>query len=203
MTTTTNTGDRTNIHGLYAGRDRSNFEAAVADSQQRNLITVDEPFQKVVVYLDPREFKSTWLGNKAVYRTRMAIADGGELIVLAPGVNRFGEDPENDRLIRKYGYVGRERVLELVKEHEDLANNLSVAAHLIHGSSDGRFSITYCTELVSKEEVEGVNFRWRPYAEAAAEYDPRELKDGWNERNGERFFYVSNPALGLWKRKEE
>ena len=203
LTTTTNTGDRTNIHGLYAGRDRSNFEAAVEDSQKRNLITVDEPFRKVVVYLDPREFKSTWLGNKAVYRTRMAIADGGELIVLAPGVNRFGEDPENDRLIRKYGYVGRERVLELVKEHEDLANNLSVAAHLIHGSSDGRFSITYCTEQVSKEEVESVNFRWRPYAEAAAEYDPAELKDGWNEKNGERFFYVSNPALGLWKRKEE
>ena len=101
------------------------------------------------------------------------------------------------------GKARRERVLELVKEHEDLANNLSVAAHLIHGSSDGRFTITYCTEQVSKEEVEGVNFRWRPYAEAAAEYDPAELKDGWNEKNGERFFYVSNPALGLWKRKEE
>ena len=202
LTTTTNTGDVTNIHGLYIGRDRSNFEAAVEDSQERNLITVDEPFSKVVVYLDPREFKSTWLGNKAVYRTRMAIADGGELIILAPGVVKFGEDPENDRLIRKYGYVGREKVLELVKEHEDLAANLSVAAHLIHGSSDGRFSVTYCTELISKEEVEGVNFGWMPYAEAAAKYDPAKLKDGWNDVDGERIFYVSNPALGLWKKKE-
>jgi nickel-dependent lactate racemase len=202
LTTTTNTGERTNIHGLYIGRERANFEAAVADSQERNLITVDEPFEKVVVYLDPREFKSTWLGNKAVYRTRMAIADGGELIILAPGVVKFGEDPENDRLIRKYGYVGRERVLELVKEHEDLAANLSVAAHLIHGSSDGRFSVTYCTELISKEEVEGVNFGWMPYAEAAAKYDPAKLTDGWNTVGDERIFYVSNPALGLWKKKE-
>ncbi len=204
LTTTTNTGDKTNIHGLYIGRSRENFEAAVADSQNRNLITVDEPFKKVVVYLDPREFHSTWLGNKAVYRTRMAIADGGELIVLAPGVEKFGEDPENDRLIRKYGYVGRERVLELVKEHPDLSENLSVAAHLIHGSSDGRFSVTYCTDpaLLTEDEVRGVSFGWMPYADAAAKYDPAVLKDGWNTVDGERIFYVSNPALGLWKRQD-
>lgn len=157
-----------------------------------------ERFDKVVVYLDPREFKSTWLGNKAVYRTRMAIADGGELIVLAPAVERFGEDDENDRLIRKYGYVGREAVLKLVEENADLKANLSVAAHLIHGSSDSRFTITYCTTHLSKEEVESVNFRWAPYAEMARRYDPKTLKDGFCTVENERIFYVSNPALGLW-----
>ena len=203
LTCTTNTGEKTNIHGLYIGRDRSNFEAAVAQSQKLNLIHTDEPFQKVVVYLDPREFKSTWLGNKAVYRTRMAIADGGDLIVLAPGVVKFGEDAENDRLIRKYGYVGRENVLQLVNDpaNADLKANLSVAAHLIHGSSDGRFSITYCTESLTKEEVEGVNFGWQAYSEAAKKYDPAKLKDGWNEVDGERIYYISNPALGLWSRE--
>ncbi len=202
LTCTTNTGDVTNIHGLYVGRERANFEAAVEHSRRINLIKTDEPFQKVVVYLDPREFKSTWLGNKAVYRTRMAIADGGELIVLAPGVVRFGEDAENDRLIRKYGYVGRENVLKLVADpaNADLAENLSVAAHLIHGSSDGRFSITSCTKGLTREEVEGANFLYRPYDEAAAEYDPAALTDGWNEVGGERIYYISNPALGLWSR---
>ncbi|MBQ2546739.1 MAG: DUF2088 domain-containing protein [Clostridia bacterium] len=202
LTCTTNTGDLTNIHGLYVGRERANFEAAVEHSQRINLIKTDEPFQKVVVYLDPREFKSTWLGNKAVYRTRMAIADGGELIVLAPGVVKFGEDAENDRLIRKYGYVGRENVLKLVADpaNADLAENLSVAAHLIHGSSDGRFSITYCTKGLTREEVEGAGFLYRPYDEAAAEYDPAALTDGWNEVGGERIYYISNPALGLWSR---
>ena len=202
LTCTTNTGDVTNIHGLYVGRERANFEAAVEHSQRINLIKTDEPFQKVVVYLDPREFKSTWLGNKAVYRTRMAIADGGELIVLAPGVVKFGEDAENDRLIRKYGYVGRENVLKLVADpaNADLAENLSVAAHLIHGSSDGRFSITYCTKGLTREEVEGAGFLYRPYDEAAAEYDPAALTDGWNEVGGERIYYISNPALGLWSR---
>ena len=199
LTVTTNTGDVTNIHSLYTGRSRANFEAAVADSQKVNLTYVDQPLKKVVVYLDEREFKSTWLGNKAVYRTRMAIADGGELIILAPGVRKFGEDDENDALIRKYGYVGREKVLELVKNHDDLKNNLSVAAHLIHGSSDGRFNITYATEKLSEEEVKGAAFGYMPYAEAAKRYDPKSLKDGFNTlSDGEEIFYIGNPALGLW-----
>ena len=199
LTVTTNKGDDVSIHGLYIGRKRELFENAVSLSQEMNLTHMDKPLEKVVVYLDPREFKSTWLGNKAVYRTRMAIADGGELIILAPGIKKFGEDEENDRLIRKYGYVGREKVLELVEENEDLKGNLSVAAHLIHGSSDDRFSITYCTKDVGEEEITGVNFKYIPYDEAAAKYDPAKLTDGFHEtEDGERFFYISNPALGLW-----
>lgn len=199
LTVTTNKGDDVSIHGLYIGRKRELFEEAVALSQDMNLTHMAEPLKKVVVYLDPREFKSTWLGNKAVYRTRMAIADGGELIILAPGIKKFGEDDENDRLIRKYGYVGRENVLKLVEENDDLKGNLSVAAHLIHGSSDGRFSITYCTKEVGKEEINGVNFNYIPYDEAAAKYDPAKLVDGFNIlEDGEKIFYISNPALGLW-----
>ena len=201
LTVTTNRGDDTFIHGLFIGEHRDVFEQAVKLSQDINLTYVDEPFKKVVVYLDEREFKSTWLGNKAVYRTRMAIADGGELIILAPGVRKFGEDDENDRLIRKYGYVGRENVLRLVDENEDLRANLSVAAHLIHGSSDGRFSITYCTEKLTADEVRGVSFGYMPYSEAIKKNDPAALKDGYNTVDGEKIFYISNPALGLWTTK--
>lgn len=201
LTVTTNKGDDTFIHGLFIGEHRDVFEQAVKLSQDINLTYVNEPFKKVVVYLDEREFKSTWLGNKAVYRTRMAIADGGELIILAPGVRKFGEDDENDRLIRKYGYVGRENVLRLVDENEDLRANLSVAAHLIHGSSDGRFSITYCTEKLTADEVRGVSFGYMPYSEAIKKYDPTALKDGYNTVDGEKIFYISNPALGLWTTK--
>ena len=198
LTVTTNKGDDTFIHGLYIGRKRELFEMAVKNSQDTNLNKMDKPLKKVVVNLDPREFKSTWLGNKAVYRTRMAIADGGELIILAPAVKKFGEDDENDRLIRKYGYVGREKVLELVKENDDLKQNLSVAAHLIHGSSDDRFSITYCTKELGKEEIEGVNFKYIPYDEIVKKYDPAVLTDGFHTIGGEEIFYISNPALGLW-----
>jgi len=196
LTTTTNKGDEVTIHGLYIGRERSNFEAAVKKSQEINLTHMKKRLQKVVVFLDPREFKSTWLGNKSIYRTRMAIADGGELIVLAPAVGRFGEDDENDRLIRKYGYVGRENVLKLVEapENEDLRQNLSVAAHLIHGSSDGRFSITYCAGKLTEEEVRGAAFNYMSYEEASAKYDPAKLTDGFNIVDGEEIFYISNPA---------
>ena len=159
---------------------------------------LEEPLQKVVVYLEPEEFKSTWLGNKSVYRTRMAMADGGELIVLAPGLREFGEDKQIDALIRKYGYVGTDKVLQLVEDNDDLRANLSAAAHLIHGSSEGRFTVTYCPGHLTKEQIESVNFHYADLTEMMAKYDPKKLKDGMNEVAGEKIFYISNPGLGLW-----
>jgi nickel-dependent lactate racemase len=187
------------INGIFIGKERGLFEEAVKLSQEKNIIFVDKPLKKVIVYLDGREFKSTWLGNKAVYRTRMAIADGGELIILAPGVKKFGEDATNDRVIRKYGYVGRQQVLELCKSNSDLMDNLSVAAHLIHGSSDGRFSITYAVDKLTREEIEDANFKYMPLDEGFKLYNIDKLREGYNVlENGEEIFYISNPALGLW-----
>lgn len=199
LTVTTAPEGEINVHGLFIGKERKHFEDAVRLAQQVNLTFVERPLDKVVVLLDETEFKSTWLGNKAIYRTRMAIADGGELIVLAPGVERFGEDMGIDALIRKYGYCGREKVLSLVQDHDDLKGNLSAAAHLIHGSSDGRFRVTYCTRGVTGDEVRGVGFDYMPYDEAAKRYNPSTLVDGFNRMDdGEEIFYISNPALGLW-----
>jgi len=184
--------------GLFVGDDAECFELASELSLKVNFVMLDREIRKAVVYLDPTEFRSTWIGNKAVYRTRMALADGGELIVLAPGVREFGEDPEIDKLIRKYGYPGTPAVLEAVSQNPDLAGNLSAAAHLIHGSSEGRFSITYCPGHLSRREIEGVNFRYADLEEMQRRYDPSKLRDGYNIVAGEQIFYISNPALGLW-----
>jgi nickel-dependent lactate racemase len=185
--------------GLYAGDDEACFLQGAALCRQVNLDLLDEPITKAVVMLDPAEFKSTWLGNKAIYRTRMAMADGGELVILAPGVKEFGEDAEIDRLIRAFGYRGTPATLRAVKQHADLAANLSAAAHLIHGSSEGRFTITYCPGQLTRNELEGVGFQYADLDEMMQRYDPGQLKDGWNTlRDGEEIFYISNPGLGLW-----
>ncbi len=187
------------VKGLFVGDDRECFEQAAELSLEVNFQMLDEPLKKVVVYLDPAEFKSTWLGNKSIYRTRMAIADGGELVVLGPGVREFGEDAEIDRLIRKHGYRTTPEVLQAVEADEDLRQNLSAAAHLIHGSSENRFRVTYCPGHLTREEVEGVNFAYGRLDEMSARYSPDELRDGMNTLpDGEEVFYISNPALGLW-----
>lgn len=187
------------LSGLFIGRDRKIFEEAVKLSQEKNITFVEKPLKKVIVYLEPEEFKSTWVGNKAIYRTRMAIADNGHLIIIAPGVRQFGEDEDRDVLIRKYGYVGRDKILSYTKESEDLQNNLSTAAHLIHGSSDGRFKITYATDILTKQDIESVGFEYMPLEDALRAYDINKLRDGFNSlENGEEIFYISNPALGLW-----
>ncbi len=186
------------MRGLYIGDDNECFELAAALSLQCNFLMMDREIKKAVVFLDPHEFKSTWLGNKSIYRTRMALADDAELIVLAPGVHEFGEDKAIDALIRKYGYCGTPATLEAVKEDADLAANLSAAAHLIHGSSEGRFTIRYCPGHLTQAEVEGVHFAYGDLATYTAKYDPEKLQDGWNMVDGEEIFFVSNPGLGLW-----
>lgn len=187
------------IRGLFAGDDEACFTRAAKLSLEVNFEVLDQPLQKVIVYLDPSEYKSTWLGNKSIYRTRMALADGGTLIVLAPGLKEFGEDPEIDRLIRKYGYVGTPRILELTRNNADLAANLSAAAHLIHGSTENRFRVIYCPGNLTRNETESVNFEYAALEEMSKRYDPGKLLDGRNMMpDGEEVFYISNPALGLW-----
>ncbi len=192
------------MRGLFIGDDYECFKLASELSLEVNFEMLDKPLKKVVVYLDPSEFKSTWLGNKSIYRTRMAIEDNGELVVLAPGLKEFGEDKDIDKLIRKYGYLTTPEILKLVDENKDLQTNLSAAAHLIHGSSEGRFNITYCPGNISKREIESVNFNYADLEEMTKKYNPDKLKDGFNTMpDGEEIFYISNPALGLWAWKEK
>ncbi|PKK94316.1 MAG: D-mannonate epimerase, partial [Tenericutes bacterium HGW-Tenericutes-6] len=198
-TVTTAPNNVIKTHGLFIGNTRRVLEKAVSLSQEKNIDWLPRGIKKCVVYLDPKEFKSTWLGNKSIYRTRMAIADGGELIVLAPGVTKFGEDPYIDQLIRKYGYCGRLKVLELFKKHEDLQKNMGAAAHLIHSSSDERFKITYAVKKISSEEVASVHFNPASYDDMIKKYPIESLTPGFNTMSdGEEIFFIPNPALGLW-----
>jgi nickel-dependent lactate racemase len=190
------------LRGIFIGDDTECFNLAAQLSQKVNFQVLDNPLKKVVCYLNPDEYKSTWLGNKSIYRARMAIADGGELIILAPALKEFGEDQEIDRLIRKHGYIGTPAVLKAVEANEELQNNLSAAAHLIHGSSEGRFKITYCPGYLSKDEIRKANFNFASLEKMIQKYNPEKLKDGFNFVDGEEIFYVSNPALGLWASKE-
>ncbi len=198
-----NENEKLVMRGLYIGDDYECFNLAASLSLKVNFIMMNEELQKVVVYLDPLEFKSTWLGNKSVYRTRMAIADDGELLVLAPGLREFGEDKTIDSLIRKYGYQTTPEILKFVEENDDLKNNLGAAAHLIHGSSESRFKVTYCPGSITREEIESVNYSYADLNMMMKKYNPASLRDGFNTVDGEDIFYISNPALGLWSYKDK
>ncbi len=204
LTVTTAPGGSIHTHGVFIGEGRECLTNAVKLAQKKNIDFVEHGLKKCVVYLDPEEFQSTWLGNKAVYRTRMAMADGGELIILAPGVERFGEDEAVDRLIRKYGYRGRLKTLEEFKKpgNADLRENMGAAAHLIHGSSDGRFTITYAVKNITKEEITSVGFNAADYDVLSKKYNPEKLSYGYNEVDGEEIYFIPNPALGLWINRE-
>jgi nickel-dependent lactate racemase len=191
------------VRGLYIGFGRDCFEQAGALAREVNVNLLEEPVKKAVVYLDGGQYRTTWLGNKAVYRTRMAMADGGELLILAPGLEGFGEDPELDTLIRRYGYRSGAIIRDLAGREQDLAENLSAAAHLIHGSPEGRFTVRYCPGPgLSRSEIEAAGYAWGDLDRALKQYDPRVLRPGKQTLpGGEEIFFIPNPSLGLWAEK--
>jgi nickel-dependent lactate racemase len=185
--------------GIYVGDDLDTYLQAARASRAQNITTFDKPIKKVVAVMQADEFRSTWVGNKAVYRTRMVIADGGELLVLAPGLERFGEQPDVDALIRKYGYTGTERVLRLYKTEADMQAIPHAVAHLIHGSSEGRFNITYAPGHLTQKEIEGVGYQYADLKQMQERYSPEKMREGWNTMpDGEEVFYISTPSAGLW-----
>ena len=201
LTVTTEENHEAAVHGIFAGGTRAPYERACELAKRWNITYLPERVKKVVAYLEPQEFTSTWVGNKAVYRTRMMIADGGELLVLAPGLLHFGENEEVDALIRQYGYRGTPYVMRL-REEGKFAHADMVAAHMIHSSSEGRFTITYATDSskVTKEEVEAIGYRHMEYQEAVKRYDVHKMEDGYHVMpDGEEIYVVKAPALGLWK----
>jgi nickel-dependent lactate racemase len=185
--------------GLYIGDDLETYLEAAKRSHAQNITVFDKPLKKVVAVMQADEFRATWVANKAIYRTRMAIADGGELLVLAPGVERFGEQREVDALIRKYGYKGTGRTLRLYKTEADMQAMPHGVAHLIHGSSEGRFTITYAPGHLTRDEIEGVGYKYADLAESQRRYNSAKMKEGWNTMlDGEEVFYISTPSAGLW-----
>ena len=190
--------------GVHVGDDLETYLAAARQSREQNITLFDEPVPKIVCVMQGDEFFSTWVANKSVYRTRMALADGGELVVIAPGLKRFGEQPEVDAFIRKYGYVGTPRVMEQYKKNADMQDLAHATAHLMHGSSEGRFTITYAPGHLTKSEIEGVNFRYADINETIARYRPDACKQGWNTTaDGERYYFIPTPSAGLWATREK
>ncbi len=190
--------------GVYVGDDLETYYDAARASREQNFTVFEEPAKKVVAVMQADEFRATWVANKAVYRTRMAIADGGELLVIAPGVERFGEQPEVDDLIRQYGYLSQREVLDLYQTQADMQDIPHGTAHLVHGSSEGRFTITYAPGHLTREEIESVGYRYMDLQEALRRYDPAVMKDGWNTMpDGEEVYYISTPSAGLWSTREK
>ena len=190
--------------GVYVGDDLETYLGPARQSREENITLLDEPIDKIVCVMQGDEFFSTWVANKSVYRTRMALSDGGELVVIAPGLKRFGEQPEVDDFIRKYGYVGTPRVMEQYPKNADMQDLAHATAHLIHGSSEGRFRITYAPGHLTKSEVEGVNFGYADINETIERYRPSACKQGWNTTaDGERYYFIPTPSAGLWATREK
>jgi hypothetical protein len=190
--------------GVHIGDDQETYLSAARQAREQNITVLEKPLKKIVCVMQGDEFFSTWVANKAVYRTRMAIADGGELLILAPGLKRFGEQADVDALIRKYGYQPTPKVLALYKHNADMQDLAHATAHLMHGTSEGRFTIRYAPGHLSREEIERVHFAYADLPECLRRYPIDKLKEGVNTLpDGEEIFFIPTPSAGLWSTREK
>ena len=195
--------DKDIYKGVFISKERDAFEQAVALSQQVNVTHVEKPVKKCVVWMDPHSYHSTWVANKAIYRTQKMVVEDGEIIVIAPGVHTFGENDLADQVIRKYGYRPREEMLELYKSDPVLSGNMSLAGHLIRSVPSTKTKITYCTNKLTRQEIEHANYSYMTVEEAMALYPCENWETGWKTLpSGEEIYFVRNAALGLWQYDE-
>jgi nickel-dependent lactate racemase len=202
------------VKGFFMGDDFETHAKAAALSEKLNVDYLDEAAEDVVVYLDPDEYKSFWLGNKAVYRTGMGIARGGRLHVLAPGVRSFSdsaEQGERERLIEEVGYKGLSHVRKCLESTPGLKDNLSVAAHCVHGSplmddgGDPLFEIIYYTNPnhMPRKRVENAGFKWGDYGqvEDVSLPDSQGFHDNFGIGRSKKVYFVPDPGMALLKVK--
>ncbi len=71
------------IAGMFAGELREAWSAAADLSAQRHVKEVDQPFKRVLAAANPI-YDELWTAGKAVYKTEMVVADGGEVVIYAP-----------------------------------------------------------------------------------------------------------------------
>ena len=112
---------------------------------------------------------------------------------------RYREQKEVDDIIRKFGYCGTKSLLQYWQNEEILQEFAHATAHLIHGSTEGRFTVTYAPGNLSKEEIESVHYTYMNPQEAMKRYNPKKLKPGFNTlKDGEEIYFINNPGTGLW-----
>lgn len=93
--------------------------------------------------------------------------------------------------------------MELFRTEPVLQDLTHGTAHLIHGSSEGRFTITYAPGHLTEEDIRSVGYNFMNISEALGRYDLEKLKNGFNTLpDGEEIFFISTPSAGLWSTEE-
>ncbi len=179
----------------------STFASAAQVAVETNIFDLKAKFNEVIAYLEPKIYRSTWIGNKAIYRSRLLIADNATLRVVAPGVDRFGEDPSIDDTLRRYGYRGYEAIRQM-KVDGALDGNLAAAAHILHSSTFDRFKVEYVAPKLGREEMEAVGFLYGE-GDAISGGQSQPSHDGEEdvlyEVDDDGRLHIYHPGVALWR----
>lgn len=189
--------------GFYAGVGEEAYLQAALLSRQHNVTVVEEGLQRVVAFFPGLRFASLWDVQQLLPRLAMCLADGGELILLAPGIERLAADDAPLAVYRRTGYLGAAELRERQRTDPELGNEPWLATHLLNGSTNGRSKIYHALDGIDAETLRALNLWPMELEETLFRYRPAKAKAGWNITNeGEKFFFIPDPTAGLWSTKK-
>lgn len=152
--------------GMFIGDLQSAFHEAAQLSSQLQITWVDEPYQQVLSVAPPM-YDELWTAAKAMYKLDPAIADGGELILYAPHLNKVSD--VHGKYIYQIGYHVRDYFLNQWENFKNVP--LGVLAHSTHlkgsgvyenGTETPRIKVTLASQL-SRQDCEKLNLGYMDY----------------------------------------
>lgn len=158
--------EKEGLAGMFIGDMQTAFHEAVQLSSALQITWVDEPFQQVLSFAPPM-YDELWTAAKAMYKLEPAIADGGEVIVYAPHLEKVSD--VHGKYLHRIGYHVRDYFLKQWEQFQDVP--LGVLAHSTHlkgsgtfenGIENPRITVTLASKM-SREDCERLNLGYLDY----------------------------------------
>ena len=186
--------DEEGLKGLFVGEDRSAWEAAVALSQRLNVRYVERPFGQVLS-IASEKYDDFWTGAKAFYKVEAIVADGGELVVYAPHIDRISIT--HDEILNRTGFHVKDYYLAHMDRYRGIRKGVLGYSSLVKGSGTYRDGVerprvrVALASGVPREVCRRLNIDYR---------DPEQIRvAAWANRESEGIYVVHNAGEVLYR----
>jgi nickel-dependent lactate racemase len=185
------------LAGLFIGPPQETFEAAAEVSDKIHIEYKKKPFQTIVACA-PAMYTDLWTGAKCAYKTEPVVADGGEIIVVAPHLREISVT--HGAVLERIGY----HVLEYFTKQMDRFREVpqGILAHSTHvkglgtyenGIEKPRNRVTLATGI-PESTCSRVNLGYR---------DPGALRlEEWKNREDGGVLFVEKAGETLYRLKK-
>jgi nickel-dependent lactate racemase len=182
------------LHGMFWGDVQNAWRQATVLSSEVHIKWCEKPYQRVLSVI-PERYDDVWTGAKGMYKVEPVLADGGEVVLLAPHITEFSYT--HGKVLDEIGYHVRDYFLGQWDRFKGLpwgvlahSTHLRGAGTYVGGVEKPRIKVTLAS-AISLERCEAMNLGY---------LDPGTIDvDEWADREDEGVLLVPNAGETLYR----